>query len=373
MLNNKIKNFIFQKFFHNNGNKIDYVTNLKDYFDKNLKKIKKSDNILKVIQNILEDLSKQNHINYYIYSKISEKSNLWKTENSNLHWNITVTDSKSFSDKSLVNISRVHMKSDSSPNEITNNILEINLPGEDLFYIEARNCDSENLFYFKSELQTFFQNYLYEREIQSLKAEQKKNEKRFEESEKKVISANKEVRRKVYELHNLVEASNDIYSILDFKQLINSSLLTIIGQVGFQKAFVLLYNNENNKFDLIFNKGFADNKFENLEFDLSSPIVRYFFKNRTPLYPSRLEQNKDLKSFAKKLNKMGIIVIAPLIYSERLQGVIGAGEKLHFQNFSEADFEIFHILVNIISISIGNSRLFQEIRTFFNRCHDRFT
>jgi diguanylate cyclase (GGDEF)-like protein len=361
----KIINMLKWPRIHHQNEIMAYLDELQNSFNNSLNNFQPNNKLIDVLESLLLKKFQTDSRNFNFYKKIKDEDNLWQSLIDNKKWYLKETNNIINEKDSLVFTQYFYKKGEFSDIEINTELIVTNLPYEDVFLIEMKNQDSNNLFYFnfKSELENFINRYLQLQEIFHLKEAKKKSEKKYQESEKKVLSANKAIRRKVYELHNLVEASNDIYSILDFKQLINSSLLTIIGQVGFQKAFVLLYNNDTKVFNQIYHKGFMDENINNLEFDLSSPVVSYFFKNRTPVYISRLEQNKNLKDLAKKLKKLGILVIAPLIYSERLQGIIGAGEKLQFQDFTEADFEIFHILVNIISISIGNSHMFQEMKT----------
>lgn len=350
---------------HRSDNSIDFLKQIKQTFTHKLEKINTSESLTKILESIFIELANNKFYKLDFYKKLQDENDLWMSSIDKSKWCLTTSNNVIADGDSIVYTKQYIKKQNLSENEITLDLISLNFPKENSILIELKNLDSSDIIFynFKSELEHFINQYNQSKKIELLENEKKQSDKKYEESEKNVISANKAMRRKVYELHNLVEASNDIYSILDFKQLINSSLLTIIGQVGFQKAFVLIYDKETKIFNQIYHKGFVNKNFDNLEFDVTSPIVSYFFKNRTPVYISRLETNKKLKEFAKKLKKMGIFVIAPLIYSERLQGIIGAGEKLQFQNFSESDFEIFHILVNIISISIGNSYLFQEMKT----------
>ena len=362
----KIKDIItWSKNHRHDSDSLLYLTKLKQSFDNRLNKFRSNDKLINVLESLLMEISKLGSFRLDLYKKLTDQDKLWISLIDNKKWFLQESNNVLKQTDSIVIVKQFKKKEETSENEINSDLIAILIPQEDTLLIEVQNQNIDSLiyFYFKSELENFIQKYLQTQKINDLKKEKERSDKKYKESEEHVVSANKAMRRKVYELHNLVEASNDIYSILDFKQLINSSLLTIIGQVGFQKAFVLIYDKETKIFNQIYHKGFISENFDKLEFEITSPIVSYFFKNRTPVYISRLEQNKNLKGFAKILKKLGIFVIAPLIYSERLQGIIGAGEKLQFQKFSEADFEIFHILINIISISIGNSYLFQEMKT----------
>jgi diguanylate cyclase (GGDEF)-like protein len=182
------------------------------------------------------------------------------------------------------------------------------------------------------------------------------------EKERALRIAEKAVKRKVYDLHNLVEASNEIYSILNFDQLINSALLTIIGQIGSESAFAMMYDNSKHAFSRNFQKGFKEKELVKLNFIGQSAIAKYLAKNPGPVYVDKITADKQLKLYLTKLKKLKIRLIAPILYTERLQGIIGIGEKLYAQDFSQTDYELFHVLVNIISISIENAQHYEEVK-----------
>jgi diguanylate cyclase (GGDEF)-like protein len=182
------------------------------------------------------------------------------------------------------------------------------------------------------------------------------------EKERSLMIAERAVKRKVYDLHNLVEASNEIYSILNFKQLINSALLTIIGQLGIQNAFALMYDSSRHTFNRNFQKGLREKEILQLKFKGESSLAMYFLSNNIPFYISDLGKDAEQKKYKEKLKKLNIQILAPIIYSERLQGVIGIGGKLYSKEFTQTDFELFHVLVNIISISIENALHYEEVK-----------
>jgi diguanylate cyclase (GGDEF)-like protein len=75
-----------------------------------------------------------------------------------------------------------------------------------------------------------------------------------------------------------------------------------------------------------------------------------------------LAAKDEFKTYVKKLDDLGIFIIAPIIFSDRVQGVLGTREKHYGSEFTQTDFELFHVLVNIISISIENAQHYEEIR-----------
>jgi diguanylate cyclase (GGDEF)-like protein len=184
----------------------------------------------------------------------------------------------------------------------------------------------------------------------------------LDEKEKSLQIAEKAVKRKVYDLHNLVEASNEIYSILNFRQLINSALLTVIGQVGVQSAFMLMYDQKKRSYSQIYQKGLRAKDVQKFKFKVDSPLVKYFTRHNAPVYLKQLNRQKEFVSYVQKLKELGIFIVAPIMYAERVQGIIATGEKLYGTEFTQTDFELFHVLVNIISISIENSLHYEAVK-----------
>ncbi|TFH01581.1 MAG: sensor domain-containing diguanylate cyclase [Calditrichales bacterium] len=199
-------------------------------------------------------------------------------------------------------------------------------------------------------------------ETGNLKNEISRIKRKLSEKDKSLQVAEKAVKRKVYDLHNLVEASNEIYSILNFRQLINSALLTIIGQIGVQSAFALMYDQSKRSYSQLFVKGFKAREIQKLKLRLDSPLIKFFTRYNPPVYLKDLKQQEGFKTYVEKLEAAGIYILAPIIYAERVQGVIATSEKLYGSQFTQTDFELFHVLVNIISISIENSLHYEAVR-----------
>ena len=81
-------------------------------------------------------------------------------------------------------------------------------------------------------------------------------------------------------------------------------------------------------------------------------MVKYFTRNNAPVYIKQLNRQKEFVPYVQKLKELGIFILAPIMYAERVQGILATGEKLYSTEFTQTDYELFHVLVNIISISI---------------------
>lgn len=181
-------------------------------------------------------------------------------------------------------------------------------------------------------------------------------------TEMRLQKTEKSLKKRAYEINNLLEISNELYSILNLEQLINSALLILVGQLGCLKTFALLHEPLHSTYSRHFTKGFGEEQQDVFEIEVDHPLIHYFTERRTPVLVDDLAKQKNLAQFAKKLIKNEVEVIAPIIYSERVKGIIGCGSKLYGDDFDRADLQILSILVNIISVSISNAEMYENLK-----------
>lgn len=189
--------------------------------------------------------------------------------------------------------------------------------------------------------------------------EKLKNERQI--AQQKFHEADRGLRRRAYEMSNILEISNELYSILDLERLMNSALLVLVGQIGCEKAFALLNQPDEGTYTKHFSKGFGAESV-NLLMEWNHPLVEYLTKRKQPVFASDIAQLPEMEDFAGQLKKEQIHILAPIIYSDRMLGVIGCGKKIFGNEFDANDLQVFSILVNIISVSVSNARLYENVK-----------
>jgi len=187
-------------------------------------------------------------------------------------------------------------------------------------------------------------------------------EKKLVAKEKNLVATERNLKRRVYEIHNLLEISNELYAILNLKQLINSALLIIVGQVGCQKAFAFLYDSNHRKYSKRFTKGLDQVELSELEIAVDHPLVAHFEKNHKPVLVESIKEEEALTGVCKSMDEHQIELIAPIVYGDRVQGFVGCGTLLSEQKFSKNEMDIFNILINIISISVSNAQTYEDVK-----------
>ncbi|MEJ2052548.1 MAG: sensor domain-containing diguanylate cyclase [Calditrichaceae bacterium] len=182
------------------------------------------------------------------------------------------------------------------------------------------------------------------------------------ESQTELRQLERLLKKRAYEIHNLMEISNELYSILNMDQLINSALLTLVGQLSCQRTFAIIYNQKEREYSHYFSKGFKSELLKSISMEVDHPIVKYFLKKPSPLPIQNMLKSAAMRKTARKIKDLDIEIVAPLMHHGSLRGFIGCGSKLHDGKFDNADVQIFSILVNIISISISNAQMYEDVK-----------
>jgi len=226
-----------------------------------------------------------------------------------------------------------------------------------MFYENGNNNQQEIEGIFNSFINRISQKAIVEKQAQRIK--RLKNEQQI--VQQKLLEADKGLRRRTYEISNILEISNELYSILDLDRLMNSALLILVGQIGCEKAFALLNQPDEGTFAKQFSKGFGAESV-NLPMEWNHPLVEYLTKRKQPVFASDIAQLPEMESIAEQLEKEQIHILAPIIYSDSILGVIGCGNKIFGTEFDENDLQVFSILVNIVSVSVSNARIYENVK-----------
>lgn len=171
--------------------------------------------------------------------------------------------------------------------------------------------------------------------------------------------------RKIYDLKQLIEISKGLNSTLEYNILIDSILLTCMGQMQLLMAGIFLKKGIGHEdFALHRNyKGFEVD--HSIEYDIEpdSDLVRYIEKNFKCYTLSELEgaiSNDKSFNILKMLNP---ILIVPLMSKGILNGMIILGERINNKNFTENEKEYLIDIAQLAGIAIHNASLYEMATT----------
>ncbi|MBI4548637.1 MAG: SpoIIE family protein phosphatase [Ignavibacteriae bacterium] len=158
---------------------------------------------------------------------------------------------------------------------------------------------------------------------------------------------NRRLDSKVQELNTLFELSKEFNAIFDQERLIKLLLFSIMGQIGASRYFICLQQN-----------GAMNVVTSRLDSPINPSLPAYFPTLSSPQIVELMrKQDRQLQSLLKEI---GIHVLIPLQLKNQTVGVMGLGEKMRGEKYSQLDIEFLSSLGNLAIISIENARLFKE-------------
>ncbi|MDY6935727.1 MAG: diguanylate cyclase DgcA [Spirochaetota bacterium] len=171
--------------------------------------------------------------------------------------------------------------------------------------------------------------------------------------------------KKIYDLTQLIEISKGLNSTLDSNILIESILLTCMGQMLLVKAGIFLQKDiSNNTYILHRNyKGFELNHDMEYEIDADSHLMRFLEDNFRCYTLNELNEIIGDDPSTTTLKIIGPSLIVPLKGKGKLNGIIILGERINDDPFTEVEKQYLLDIASLAGIAIQNAHLFEMATT----------
>ncbi|MCP4135694.1 MAG: sensor domain-containing diguanylate cyclase [bacterium] len=170
--------------------------------------------------------------------------------------------------------------------------------------------------------------------------------------------------RKIYDLKQLIDISKGLNSTLDYDTLIDSILLTCMGQMQLLRAGIFLRKGIGfEDFTLHRNyKGFEID--HSLEYELKAKsktveVIEQEFK----CYTMEDLETGAADSSIEILKHLQPWVIVPLVSRGNLNGIIILGDRINKKDFSETEKEYLLNIASLAGIAIQNAYLYEMATT----------
>ncbi len=171
--------------------------------------------------------------------------------------------------------------------------------------------------------------------------------------------------RKIYDLQQIIEISKGLSSTLDYNTLIESILLTCMGQMQLLMAAMFLrkgigYDN----FTLHRNyKGFDID--HGIEYELLSvsKTVKFLESGFKCFTMPELEKNDCHDQSYRTLKHLNPGLIVPLFSKGELNGIMVLGNRINRTDFTESEKEYILHIASLAGIAIHNARLYEMATT----------
>jgi len=171
--------------------------------------------------------------------------------------------------------------------------------------------------------------------------------------------------RKIYDLKQLIEISKGLNSTLEYNTLIDSILLTCMGQMQLLKAGIFLKKGigfENYSLHRNY-KGFEID--HSIEYDIrsDSALIRFLARN-FKCYPlDELEESVDDQGSLMILKALDPTLVVPLVSKGIINGIIILGDRINSKGFTESEKEYLLNIGSLAGIAIHNAFLYEMATT----------
>ena len=174
---------------------------------------------------------------------------------------------------------------------------------------------------------------------------------------------NKELQKKIYYLSNLFDISNELHAALDINKLMDTALFALISHLGAKSTALLLSTDPTDETIYpISSKGFLEVDTRKMKIDRYGQLFHYFTVEEKPKFVSDLIKLENLSKEAKKLESVGVALIAPIKSGEILEGFVLLGNRLRNKAYTISEIDILKMFNSILSVALSNASMYEKIK-----------
>ncbi|MBI5044124.1 MAG: GAF domain-containing protein, partial [Nitrospirae bacterium] len=160
--------------------------------------------------------------------------------------------------------------------------------------------------------------------------------------------------------------TEDIITITDFKELLDSIINTFVKTLKIDKASIALFDEEIKRFKLQSSHGLKEELVKKLSLKEDDHFIVWLKGKGTIVITEELERftadNEDIKKAWDALRLMESELCMPFIYKGEVIGFLNLGAKGDRSMYNHEDIELFLSLGKQASIAIKNAQLIEQIK-----------
>jgi GAF domain-containing protein len=181
----------------------------------------------------------------------------------------------------------------------------------------------------------------------------------LEKSQKKASN----VLRQLDQMGELVQTSALLTSSLEFDEVLQEVIDTVIKLTGAERAYLMLSQGEGQELKVQVARNSSKETIPTDEITFSHGIINTAIEQKQPLVTTNAQSDErfaEMKSVF--LNELRSIIIVPLILKDRVVGVLYADNRIEQGVFSPSSIPLLSAFANQAAIAISNARLFEKVR-----------
>lgn len=172
--------------------------------------------------------------------------------------------------------------------------------------------------------------------------------------------ANETLQLKLVQLNALSSAGNLLATTVDLKGALTSILSLAIDVIGAKLGSVMILDPKNNELYIGASCGLDDSVVQCTRMKLGSSISGYVAQSGRPLIVEDIEKDPRFARINRQKYESKSLISAPLIYKDRLYGVINLNNKIDGGPFAEDDLLLLSALAIPAAVAIDRANLIAE-------------
>lgn len=170
-----------------------------------------------------------------------------------------------------------------------------------------------------------------------------------------------DLERRQAELISLYEVGQEIVSILNLDQLLESILTRAIVLVGAERGFLMLQDRDD--FVVAAARQFAQGEVDDAQIEVSYGIIRRVLASREPVLTTNAQEDPRFQtSHSIIAYQIRSVLAAPLLAKEELIGAIYVDTRLSARLFGESDLALLSAMANQAAVAIQLARLYEDLQ-----------
>ncbi len=175
------------------------------------------------------------------------------------------------------------------------------------------------------------------------------------------------------------DLTNSVSSILDINRLSEKVITTLFKTLKLNRAVVLIKDFKSNKFEIKKNIGFKEDN--GISLVRNNFLTEWLEKNNKPLVYEEIslmikdaffkQEKSKLKKLKQNMIKIEAEACLPLMFQDKLIGIVILGNKPSGEAFSKEDIDLLKILTSQLSIAFENARLYSELKDLSSHLQEK--
>ena len=207
-----------------------------------------------------------------------------------------------------------------------------------------------------------------EEDKKKLISNQNKLDKEIKLSSQRLEYLSKDLRKKSFEIQNILNLTDQLGDSTDSQKIISSFLLTMVGQLGSSHAlYIGMKGSSSSYYSILDQKGVHNDRINNIRIYKDSFLIQLLKSSREPMLVNKIPQSQLYRDEKELLSLFSEDLISPISTRSKIIGMFIIGKKLTGGIFTREDMNLVSILTNQAAFILDQSKLSEEIYDFYNK------